>query len=50
VGDKIGAYRFLVGDPRKGERLILERNFMKWDGDARNGLLWLMIGTDGVLL
>jgi len=50
VGDKRGAYKFLVGDPRKGENLILDRNFKKLYGDARNGLLWLRTGTDGVFL
>jgi len=34
----------------KEESLILDRNFKKCDGDARNGLLWLTAGTDGVFL
>jgi len=49
MGDKRGSHRFLVGDQREGERLILEWNFKKWDGDARNGLFWHRMGTDGAL-
>jgi hypothetical protein len=26
-------------------RIILERNFKKWDGEAWTGIMWLGIGT-----
>jgi hypothetical protein len=41
---------FLVDEPSQEERLILELNFKNWDGDERNGLFWLRIGTGGGLL
>jgi hypothetical protein len=50
MGTKEVTTGFLVEDPRRGKRLIFERNFRKWDGDARNGLLWFRIRTDSVLL
>jgi hypothetical protein len=28
-------------------RIILKRIFRKWDGEARTGLIWLMIGKGG---
>ena len=31
-------------------RIIFERIFTKWDGEAWNGLIWLRIGTRGGLL
>jgi hypothetical protein len=37
-------------DPGLGERIILKRIFKKLDEWAWTGLIWLRIGTGGVLL
>jgi len=34
----------------QGKERVQYRNFKKWDGGARNGFLWLRIGTYGVFL
>jgi len=37
-------------DPDVDGRIILRRNFRKWDVGAWNGLIWLRIGTgDGLM-
>jgi hypothetical protein len=35
------------GDPGVDGRIILRRNFGKWDGGVWSGLGWLRIGTVG---
>ena len=49
-----GAYRVLVGKPEgKGPlgrtRIALKWIFKKWNEEARTGLIWLWIGTEGGL-
>jgi len=57
VGDRRNVRRGLVGKPEgkrplgrlrlKREGIILKSIFMKWEGEALTGLLWLRIGTGG---
>jgi hypothetical protein len=58
MGDRRGAYRFLVGKP-EGKRphgrprhrwIILKWIFRKWDVGVWTGLIWLRIGTCGGML
>ena len=59
MGERIGAYRVLVGKPE--ERRPLERPNRGWEDNIKidvreswmgawTGLIWLRIGTDGGLL
>jgi hypothetical protein len=58
MGDRRGAYGILVGRP-EGTRPLgrprrrwegnIKMNFKKWDGVPWTALIWLKIGTDGVL-
>jgi hypothetical protein len=59
MGEKVGAYRILVGRPegrrplgrpRRRWEKILKWILNKWDGWAYTGLSWLRIGTGGGLL
>jgi hypothetical protein len=52
TGERRGAYRVFVGrNELKGqcvdERIILKGTFIRWDGDAWTGLVWLTIGRSG---
>jgi hypothetical protein len=56
MGDRKGAYRFLVGRPegkiplgrsRCSGRIIIKWTFKRWDSEALIGLIWLKIGTGG---
>jgi len=56
MGDRRGAYRFLVGKleekrplgrPRRGRKNIIRWIFRKWQGGAWAWLIWFWIGTSG---
>jgi hypothetical protein len=58
-GERSGAYKIMVGRPEEEGNMenlsldgsIKKDNFLKnWDRGTGIGLIWLRIGTDGVLL
>jgi hypothetical protein len=55
MGERRAVYRFWCENMRKRDnledpcvdgRIILKRNFKKWDVGAWTGLIWIKIGTD----